>query len=373
MSKWGWKEKLENLWRSSFQGLKLNQAGELAIDFGTANIRIYLPGTGVIINEPTVIAYRSGDGEVVAVGREAKEMAGREPRSIVVSNPIKNGVIADCESAAKLLSQLISRASQNYETGSPSLLICVPADITPLEQKTYEDTARQAGAGKVRLIEEPYAAAASANLKLGDARANMVIDIGAGTTDIAVISGGGILHASTRRVGGQKIDRAIARYLHNERMLEISDETAEMIKIELGSVDEQVDERAMAVRGRNLTTALPEEITVTSEEIRPLILPILRAIQQQVRIALEEIPTEASVDLLDSGITLSGGLAQLPGLADFLCKELGLNVRVADDAMMAAISGAGRLLESESDDPNNTATAHTGLEQKDAPVPLVET
>jgi rod shape-determining protein MreB len=176
----------------------------------------------------------------------------------------------------------------------------------------------------------------------------MIVDLGAATTDVAVISGGGMLHASTRRVGGSEIDRSIARYLQLERALEVSEETAEEIKIKLGGVNTLRDSRPMAVRGRNLRTGLPEEITVSSEEIHPLIQPALRVIKQHVRAALGEIPTEASVDLLDSGITLSGGLAQLPGLAEDIHQELGLSVRVAPDPMLSAALGAGRLLEQES-------------------------
>jgi rod shape-determining protein MreB len=229
-----------------------------------------------------------------------------------------------------------------------SLLICIPADITPLEQKAYEVTASRAGARKVTLIEEPYAAALGADFNLRAECAYMIVDLGAATTDVAVISGGALLHASTRRVGGNEIDRAILRYLQLERTLEVNEETAEEIKIKLGGVDARREKQSMAVRGRNLRTGLPEEISVTNEEIHPLILPALRVIKQHVRTALEEIPTGASVDLLDSGIKLSGGLAKLPGLAEHLNQELGLQVRVASDPMLAAALGAGRLLEQQS-------------------------
>ncbi len=372
MSKWGWKEKLEQMWKSSFQGLNLNPSEKMAVDFGTANTRIYLPGAGVVLNEPSMIALKSGTDQVVALGQNARELAGREPRSINVVHPIKNGVIADCEAAVQMISQFISRAGTHQGTANPSLLICVPADITPLEQKTYEETVMKAGASSAMLIEEPYAAAAGANINMHEAKACMVIDIGAGTTDIAVVSSGSVLHASTRRVGGLEIDRAIARYLHNERILEISLETAEEIKIKLGSVADQFDSRALAVRGRNLTTALPEEISVTNEEIRPLIQPVLRVIQQQVLTALEDIPTEASVDLLDSGITLSGGLSQLPGLADSLSQELGLRVQVASDPMLAAVMGAGHLLEQESDISIDLIKTHKPADPAESETSLAE-
>ncbi len=360
MSNLGWKEKLERFWRSSVQGLNLNLTEELAVDLGTAYTRIYLPGQGVVVDEPSVIALNTESNEVVAVGHEAKTLARRQPPDIRVVRPVKEGVIADCEAAGRMLFQFISRALTNRSLAGPSLLLCAPADITPLEQKAYEDVASRAGAGKVTLVEEPYAAAAGADLNLRSARACMVVDLGAGTTDIAVISGGSVLYAATRRVGGGEVDRAIARYLHLERTLEVSEETAEEIKIKLGAVDAQREQGAMAVRGRNLTTGLPEEISVTSEEIHPLIQPALRLIKQHVHTALEEISTGASVDLLDSGITLSGGLSQLRGLAEHLSQDLGLHVRVASDPMLAAVLGAGRLLEQES----NAATQEAMKEQE---------
>jgi rod shape-determining protein MreB len=295
-----------------------------------------------------MIALNIESNKVIAVGQEAKRLARREPPEIRIARPLKDGVIADCEAAGQMLSHFISRALTDRSSASLSLLLCVPADITPLEQKAYEDAARRAGARKVTLVEEPYAAAAGADLNLRAARACMIVDLGAATTDIAVISGGSVLHASTRRVGGSEIDRAIARYLHFERKMEVREETAEEIKIELGAVGHQIEQRTMAVRGRNLTTGLPEEITVSSEEVSPLIKPALRLIKQHIRAALEEISTGASVDLLDSGITVSGGLAQLTGLTEHLGQELGLSVRIAPDPMLAAALGAGLLLEQES-------------------------
>jgi rod shape-determining protein MreB len=348
MSNWGWKEKLERFWRFSVQGLNLAAAEELAVDLGAANTRIYLPGRGVVVDEPSVIALNIESNEVIAVGQEAKRLARRQPPEMRIAHPLKDGVIADCEAAGQMLSHFISRALTNRSPAGLSLLLCVPADITPLEQKAYEDAARRAGAGKVTLVEEPYAAAIGAELNLRSARACMIVDLGAGTTDIAVISGGSALHASTRRVGGAEIDCAIARYLHFERKMEVREETAEEIKIELGAVGAQIGPRTMAVRGRNLTTGMPEEITVSSEEVRPPIQPALRVIKQHIRTALEEISIGASVDLLDSGITVSGGLAQLSGLAEHLSQELGLSVRLAPDPMLAAALGAGRLLEQES-------------------------
>jgi rod shape-determining protein MreB len=327
--------------------MNLASPERLAIDLGAANTRVYVPGEGVSLNEPSVIALEVETNRVVAVGQDAKALARCQPREIRIARPIKDGVIADCEAAGQMLSRFIRRALGRRGLGNPSLLVCVPANITTLEVKAYEDTAKRAGAGMVTRIEAPYVAAVGADLNLRDARACMIVDLGAATTDIAVISGGNVLHASTRRVGGNEIDRAIARHLQMERKLEVGEESAEELKIALGGIDALREKQSVAVRGRNLRTGLPEEVVVTSEEIHSSIWPTLRAIKQHVRAALEEITTEASVDLLDSGITLSGGLAQIPGLAEHLTQDLGLPVRVAPTPALATTMGAGRLLDQQ--------------------------
>jgi len=345
MNNGGWKGRFGRFYRSLFLKLNLTLIEDLAIDLGAANTRVYLPGRGLVVNEPSVIAFDANNGKVAAVGREAKKLARRQPREIRIARPIKDGVIADCDTASKMLSQFIRAARGRHTLVAPSLLICSPTDATPLEQRAYEDTAWLAGAGKVTLVEGPYAAAMGADLDPRAARACMVVDIGAATTDIAVISGGGILYASTRRIGGVEIDRAIARYLQLERALEVSEDAAEEVKIEMGAAGDRRDRRTLPVRGRNLKTGLPQEIAVGREEIDILMRPALRMIKQHVRLALEEIPTEASVDLLDSGILLSGGLAQLHGLAEHFAQEFGVRVQVAPDPALAAALGAGRILE----------------------------
>ncbi len=347
MLNFDWKARLERFWSSSVHGLNLHTNERLAIDLGAANTRIYLPGDGVVINEPSVIAFNAANNKIVAVGHEAKLLVRRQPREIRIKRPTRDGVVADCEIAGMMMSQFIKRALSHRIHSGVSLLICIPADITPLEQKAYEDAANRAGAKKVTLIEEPFAAAIGCDFNLRTACAYTIVDLGAATTDVAVISAGNLIHASTRRVGGIEIDHAILRYLQLERTLEVSEETAEEIKIKLGAVDKQRETQSMAVRGRNLRTGLPEEIHITSDEIHPLIQPALRVIKQHMRTALEEIPTGAVVDLLDSGITLSGGLAQLPGLTEHLNQDLGLSIRVVSEPMLAAVLGAGRLLERE--------------------------
>jgi rod shape-determining protein MreB and related proteins len=345
MNNGSWNGRLKRFWGALFHELNLTLSEDAAIDLGAANTRVYLPEKGVMINEPSVIAFDANNGKVAAVGREAKRLGRRRPREIRIEHPIKNGVVADYEAAGQMLSQFIRASSARQILRGPSLLICAPAGVTPLEQMAYEETARRAGARKVRLVEGPYAAALGADLDPRKPRACMIVDLGATTTDIAVISGGGVLYASTRRVGGSEIDCAIARYLQLERTLEVSEDAAEEVKIEMGAAGGSLDGRTLAVRGRNLKNGLPEEIAVRSDEIDPLMLPVLRVIKQHVRAALEEISIEASVDLLDSGITLSGGLARLHGLAEHFALEFGLNVQVAPDPALAAATGAGRLIE----------------------------
>jgi rod shape-determining protein MreB and related proteins len=357
MRNFDWKEMLYRFWRASLNG-------ELAIDLGTANTRIYLPGEGIVIDQPSMIALNTEKRKVLAVGEEARVIANRQLSTSRLIRPIKNGVIADFEIAGEMLSTLIRRALTPFKSSRPALLICVPADITQMEEIAYKEAASRAGAWKVNLIEQPYAAAVGAGLKLRAAPACMIVDLGAGTTDIAVTSSGRILYVSTRRAGGNDMDRAIAHYLHHERTLDVSEETAEKVKIGVGTVGDRHLRRPLAVRGRDVVTGLPKEITVTSEEVRPLIQPALRGIKQHVRAVLEEIPIEASVDLLDSGISLSGGLSELPGLADHLSQELGLYVRVVPDPMLVAVMGAGQLLDEKSD--NSILKAIKGRESTSA-------
>jgi rod shape-determining protein MreB len=349
MTNWRWIENLDRIRRVSFQWLTLTSPEKLAIDLGAANTRVYVPGEGVTLDEPSVIAFDVETNKMVAVGRDAKLMARCQPRDIRIVRPVKDGVITDTESAGLMLSQFIRQALRHRGLGALSLLICAPANITGPEIRAYEVTAKRAGAGKVTRVEAPYVAAIGADLNMRDACACMIVDLGAATTDIAVLSSGNVLHASTLRIGGSDIDRAIARHLQMERKLEVGEDTAEEIKIELGRVDALSAKQSLAVRGRNLRTGLPEEVQVTAEEIHQTLWPILRAIKQQLRIALEEITTEASVDLLDTGITLSGGLAQIPGLPEHINEELGMRVRVAHDPLLAVVLGAGSLLDQQAD------------------------
>lgn len=327
--------------------LRLSLTGELAVDLGTSNTRVYAAGGRVMLNEPSVIAFSTSSGRVVAVGREAKLMIGREPRSIRVVRPLRDGVIADFDAAEKLLSHFIRQALTKWATLSPRILVCIPGEITQVERRAVEDAAYRAGTRQVSFVEEPFAAAAGVGLDVEAACASMIVDVGGGTVDIAVLSLGGLIHTSTLRMGGMEMDRAIARYLHEERSLEVGEQTAEAIKCALGSASLQADERVMEVRGRSLTTRLPAKIRVRSAEVQAAIEPVVQEIMHTVRAALEELPPEVSADLLDSGIVLTGGGAQLQGLAERLSRESGLEVRVAANPECAVVLGAGRLLRPE--------------------------
>jgi rod shape-determining protein MreB len=347
MSYWGWKEELERLWTSSLQTLRSAVSSDLVVDLGSANTLIYLPGSGIVLDEPSVIAFDTGTSQVEAVGYAAKSLIGREPQSICVAHPIKDGVIADCEIAGKLLSEFINRAHKQSSLLGPRLLICIPSDATDVEQKAFEEVATRAGAGRSNFIAAPIAAAAGAELEARSTRASMIADIGAGTVDIAVLCRGKLIYSSTLRVGGREMDQAIIQSLRQEHSIEIGVETAETLKIELGSVRPRSEPRVMEAGGRNLIARLPESIPVTDREVQVAIEPIFKEIERGIRAALEEVPPQAAVDLLESGIILSGGLAQLAGLPERLSQEIGLSVYSAAAPMAAVVIGAGRLLEQE--------------------------
>jgi rod shape-determining protein MreB len=256
-------------------------------------------------------------------------------------------VIADFEAAEKMLTHFIHRALTKWAILHPRLLLCIPGEITQVERRAFEDAALRAGTRQVSFVEEPFAAAAGVGLDVEAAHASMIVDVGGGTVDIAVLSLGGLIYASTLRLGGIEMDRALARYLHDERSLEVGEQTAEAIKLTLGSADLQADEREMEVGGRSLTTRLPVKIRLKSTAVQTAIEPVVQEIIHAVLAALEELPPEVSADLLDSGIVLTGGGAQLQGLAERISRESGLEVRLAANPECAVVLGAGRLLRPE--------------------------
>jgi rod shape-determining protein MreB len=343
--------KLQRAVSSTWQGFRPLLTGELAIDLGTANTRIFAPGRGVVLNEPSVIALNARNDQVVAVGRAAKRLIGRESSSIRVVRPLRDGVIADFEAAEKMLSTFMRRALAQWIILSPQVLICIPGEITEVERRAVEDAAYHAGARQVEFIEEPFAAAAGVGIETEAAHASAVIDIGAGTVDIAVLSLGGLIHASTLRTGGMAMDHALAHYLREEHSLEVGEETAEMIKRTLGSVEPHQSNRAIEVGGRSLLTRLPARIKVTSAEVQTAMAPVVAGVMRAVIGSLEKLPPEVSADLLDSGIVLTGGGAQLPGLPERLSQETGLEVRLSTNPSLAVVTGAARLLWPEAAAP----------------------
>ena len=343
--------KLQRTVSSTLQSLRLPLTSELVIDLGTANTRIYAPGRGVVLDEPSVIALSASTDQVVAAGRVAKQMIGREPASIRVVRPLRDGVIADFVAAEKMLSTFMRRALTQLTILSPRVLVSTPGEITQVEQRAVEEAAYRAGARQVEFIEEPFAAAAGVGIDTEAAHASAVVDIGAGTVDIAVLSLGGLIHASTLRTGGMAMDYALARYLREEHSLEVGEETAERIKRMLGLVEPYQSNRAIEAGGQSLLTRLPARIKVTSAEVQTAVEPVVAEIMRAVIASLEKLPPEVSADLLDSGLVLTGGGAQLPGLSERLCQETGLEVRLSTNPTLAVVLGAARLLWPETAAP----------------------
>ncbi len=337
-----------------FNGFHPATSSELAIDLGTSNTLVSIPGRGTVLNEPSVIAVHNRDNHIVAVGREAKLSIGREPQSIRVVRPISHGVIGDIDAAQKMLSYYIRQALGSRKLMNPRVLLCVPAEITPVEQRAIQHAAHQAGARSLEVVKAPIAAAAGSGLDIDGRQAVMIVNVGGGTTDVAVLSFGGPVYVSTSPVGGCHMDEAILRYIHHSRGLEIGETTAESLKLELGSALPQSEKRTMEVRGRSVATGMPQTINVTNEEIRLAIEPAIQHVIETVRYALEELPPEVSGDLIDSGVVMSGGTSQLPCLTERLSREIGFEVRLAPDPLGAVVIGASLMLRQPRRDPSGS-------------------
>jgi rod shape-determining protein MreB len=318
---------------------------EIGIDLGTANLLVYRRGKGVILSEPTVVAIANNSGRVLAVGNEARDMLGRTPGNITAIRPLKDGVIADYTTTLKMLEYIFDKVCGSRRIFHPRVLICVPSGITNVERMAVIQAAKEAGAGEASAIEEPMAAAIGAGLPISTPGGNMVVDIGGGTTDIAVISLGGIVLSQSLRVGGRKLDDAIIRYLRNAYNLMIGESTAEEIKIKIGSAYELNPELRMNVRGRDMVQGLPKTVEVSSIEIRDALSEPIRQIAEKVCNVLEETPPELSADIIERGITLSGGGALLLGLDRLLQAVTEIPVHVADNALHCVVIGTGRALE----------------------------
>jgi rod shape-determining protein MreB len=323
----------------------LSLGRDLAIDLGTANTLIYARGLGIVLDEPSVVAININDGRPVAVGVEAKRMMGRTPNHIKAIRPLKDGVIADFEVCEKMLRYFIQKVHAS-KWSKPRMIICVPSGITGVEQRAVQDAAEYAGARKpVHIIEEPMAAAIGANLPVHEPSGNMIVDIGGGTTEVAVISLGGIVTAQSVRVAGDELDDAVLQYVKKEYSLAIGDRTAEEIKIQMGSAWPMEEELTADIRGRDLVSGLPRTIQLTTEHVREALAEPVSAIIDAVKTTLDKTPPELAADIMEDGITLTGGGALLGGFAQRVAHETGMPVRVADEPLYSVVIGSGRALE----------------------------
>jgi rod shape-determining protein MreB and related proteins len=318
-------------------------SNDIGIDLGTANTLVYVKDQGIVLREPSVVAVRAGTSQVLAVGDEAKRMLGRTPGNIVAVRPLKDGVIADFEMTEAMLRHFITKV-HNRKWVRPRVVIAVPSGITEVEKRAVKESAAHAGAREVYLIEEPMAAAIGVGLPVQDAAGNMIIDIGGGTTEVALISLSGIVFSRSVRVAGDELDEAIAGYMKRAYNLLIGERTAEEIKIKIGSAYSMEKETSMEVKGRDLVAGLPKTLTITSQEVREALLEPISTIVESVRVTLERCPPELSADLVDRGLILAGGGALLRGLDRLLQEETGLPVHVAEDPLSAVAEGTGRAL-----------------------------
>jgi rod shape-determining protein MreB and related proteins len=334
---------------------------DLAVDLGTANTLIYARGQGIILNEPSVVAVNVRDGKPLAVGLEAKRMMGRTPGHIQAIRPLKDGVIADFEICEKMLRFFIQKVHRS-KFAKPRMVICVPAGITPVERRAVRDAAEFAGARKpAYIIEEPMAAAIGAGLPVQDPAGNMIVDIGGGTTEVAVISLGGIVVSQSVRVAGDELDEAVMNYIKKEYSVALGEQSCEELKVAMGSAWPLEDELMAEIRGRDLVSGLPKTITVTSEEIREALEEPISAIIDAVKATLDRTPPELAADIMEQGIMVTGGGALLRGLAERLEHETGMPIHIADNPLLSVVIGSGMALD------NIDALTKAGLFQTSFP------
>ncbi|HEY1938265.1 MAG TPA: rod shape-determining protein [Candidatus Angelobacter sp.] len=342
MSKNGFKS--ENSRIHNLRSLFSMFSSDLAIDLGTANTLVYAKGKGIVVNEPSIVAINKNTGEVEAVGKEAKEMLGRTPGNIVAIKPMKDGVIADFKVTEKMLNYFIQKAHNRKMLVHPRIVIGVPSEITQVEKRAVMDSAYRAKASEVHLVEQAMVAAIGAGLPITEPSGNMVVDIGGGTTDIAVISLSGIVYSRSVRMAGNQMDEAIMNYLKRKYNLLIGERTAETIKIEIGSAYPLDKPLTMEIKGRNLIEGVPKTITIDDSEIREALSECISTIMNAVRVALERTPPELSADISDRGIVLTGGGALLKNLDKRIREETGLPVSIADDPLASVVLGTGKML-----------------------------
>jgi len=324
-------------------------SNDLAIDLGTANTLVFMKGKGIVVSEPSVVAVKTGPAgqrKVLAVGSAAKEMLGRTPGSIVAIRPIKDGVIADFDHTEEMLRYFIRKVHNRKNLVRPRIVICVPSGITQVEKRAVRESAESAGAREVYLIEEPMAAAIGAGLPITEASGNMIVDIGGGTTEVAVISLAGIVYAQSVRVGGDKMDEAIVHYMKRKYNMLIGERTAEAVKIGIGNVYKVDNEvHTMDIKGRDLVSGTPKTMEINSDEIREAMTEPVNAIVEAVRISLEQTPPELAADIVDKGIILAGGGAHLKNIDILLSEETGLPVVIAEDPLSCVVIGSGMMLD----------------------------
>jgi rod shape-determining protein MreB len=319
-------------------------SSDIGIDLGTANTLVYVKDQGIVLREPSVVAVQSGTNKVLAVGDEAKQMLGRTPSNIVAVRPLKDGVIANFELTEAMLRHFISKVHNGRVRAQPRVVIAVPAGITEVEKRAVQESAMHAGAREVYLIEEPMAAAIGVGLPVQDPAGNMIIDIGGGTTEVAIISLSGIVFSSSLRVAGDELDKTIVQYMKRSYNLIVGERTAEEIKMKIGSAYPMEMETSAEVKGRDLMNGMPKTRMITSKEVREAFLEPISAIVDSVLTALESCPPELSADLVDRGLVLAGGGALLRGLDKLLSEKTGLPVHVAEDPLSAVAEGTGRCL-----------------------------
>lgn len=319
---------------------------DMGIDLGTANTLVYIKGKGIVVREPSVVAIQTYTKQVLAVGEEAKRMIGRTPGSIVAIRPLKDGVIADFDITQNMLKYFIKRATSGRSLFLPRVVICVPSGVTEVEKRAVEEAAIHAGAKEVYLIEEPMAAAIGAGLPVQEPTGSMIVDIGGGTTEVAIISLGGIVTSKSIRVGGDELDESIVNYIKKEYSLMIGERTAEEVKISIGTADANNKERKMNIRGRDLVTGLPKVIEISSKEVYEAMKDQIFAILDAIKSTLEKTPPELASDIMEQGIMLTGGGALLEGLNKLIAKETGMPVNVAENPLDCVALGTGKALES---------------------------
>ncbi len=320
-------------------------SNDLAIDLGTANTLIYVKGKGIILSEPSVVAIKRGTNQVLKVGKEAKEMLGRTPGSIVAIRPLKDGVIADFDVTEQMIRSFIVKIHNRKALVRPRIIIGVPSGITQVEKRAIRDAAEQAGAREVYLIEEPMAAAIGAGLPVQEPSGSMIVDIGGGTTEVAVISLSGIVYSQSVRIAGDEMDEAVTQYLKRKYNLLIGERTAENIKIQIGSAYPFDEPRKMEIKGRDLVDGIPKTLAINDSDIREALHDPIYAIVEAVKTALERTPPELAADIAEKGIVLAGGGSLLHGLDTLIALETHLKVRVADDPLSCVVLGTGKVLD----------------------------